>query len=68
MIGSNKTNRVILGETVQKLTFPNNYNPKNAYNPDGSTFYTFGTGIGAALSSSLYLQPTFQRAASPFRS
>ncbi len=60
VIGSNKVNRVILGETVQKLSFPNNYNPKNAYNPDGSTFYTFGTGIGAALSSSLYLQPTFQ--------
>jgi hypothetical protein len=60
VIGSNKVNRVILGETVQKLSFPNAYNPKNAYNPDGSTFYTFGTGLGAALASSLYLQPTFQ--------
>jgi hypothetical protein len=59
-IGSNKTNRIILGETVQKLDFPNSYNPKNAYNPDGTTFYTFGTGIGAALASSLYLQPNFQ--------
>jgi hypothetical protein len=60
VIGSNKTNRVILGETVQKLDFPNDYNPKNAYNPDGSTFYTFGTGLGQALASSLYLQPNFQ--------
>jgi Carboxypeptidase regulatory-like domain len=60
VIGSTKTNRVILGETVQKLNFPNDYNPKNAYNPDGSTFYTFGTGIGQALASSLYLQPSFQ--------
>jgi hypothetical protein len=60
VIGSNKTNRAFIGETVQKLDFPNSYNPKNAYNPDGSTFYTFGTGIGAALASSLYLQPNFQ--------
>jgi carboxypeptidase family protein len=60
VIGSNKTNRIVLGETVQKLNFPNDYNPKNAYNPDGSTFYTFGTGIGQALASSLYLQPNFQ--------
>lgn len=60
VIGSTKTNRVVLGETVQKLAFPNDYNPKNTYNPNGTTFYTFGTGIGAALSSSLYLQPSFQ--------
>ena len=60
VIGNNKTNRVILGETVQKLAFPNAYNPTNAYNPNGSTFYTFGTGIGQALASSLYLQPNFQ--------
>ncbi len=59
VIGSNKTNRIILGETVQKLNFPNTYNPVNAYNPDKTTFYTFGTGIGAALASSLYLEPTF---------
>lgn len=60
VIGSNKTNRIILGDTVQKLSFPNNYNPKNAYNPDGSTFYTFGTGVGAALASGLYLNPNSQ--------
>jgi Carboxypeptidase regulatory-like domain len=59
VIGSTKTNRVILGETVQKLAFPNTYNPLNTYNPTGPTFYTFGTGIGAALASSLYLQPAF---------
>jgi Carboxypeptidase regulatory-like domain len=60
VIGSDMVNRVILGETVQKLNFPNSYNPTNAYNPaPGSTFYTFGTGIGAALASSLYLQPSF---------
>jgi hypothetical protein len=59
VIGYNKTNRVILGETVQKLYFPNTYNPTNAYNPDKTTFYTFGTGIGAALASGLYLQPSF---------
>ena len=52
--------RVILGETVQKLNFPNAYNPKNAYNPAGSTFYTFGTGVGQALASSLYLDPNAQ--------
>jgi len=60
VIGNNKTNRIILGETVQKLNFPNDYNPKNAYNPDGTTFYTFGTGVGQALASSLYLNPNFQ--------
>jgi hypothetical protein len=60
LIGSTKTNRIILGETVQKLSFPNAYNPKNDYNPDGTTFYTFGTGLGAALASSLYLQPSVQ--------
>ena len=60
VIGNNMVNRVILGETVQKLDFPNDYNPKNAYNPDGSTFYTFGDGVGQALASSLYLEPNNQ--------
>ena len=59
VIGNTKTNRIVLGETVQKLNFPNAYNPKNDYNPDGPTYYTFGTGIGAALASGLYLQPSF---------
>ena len=53
-IGSNMTNRAILGETVQKFSFP------NTFNPDGSTFYTFGNGTGPALASSLYLNPNAQ--------
>ncbi|MGA2727467.1 MAG: carboxypeptidase-like regulatory domain-containing protein [Terracidiphilus sp.] len=54
VIGDNKTNRVFLGETVQKLSFP------NTYNPDGSTFFTFSDGTGPALASSLYLNPNAQ--------
>jgi hypothetical protein len=54
VIGSNKTNQVTLGETVQKLSFP------NSYNPDGSTFFTFSDGTGPALASSLYLNPNAQ--------
>jgi carboxypeptidase family protein len=53
-IGNNKTNRVYLGETVQKYSFPNDYNP------DGSTFFTFSDGTGPALASSLYLNPNAQ--------
>ncbi len=53
-IGSNKFNQLFLGETVQKLSFPNNYNP------DGSTFFTFGDGTQAALASSFYLNPNSQ--------
>jgi Carboxypeptidase regulatory-like domain len=52
VIGSNKTNRIFAGETVQKYSFP------NTYNPDGSTFLTFSDGTGPALASSLYLQPS----------
>lgn len=51
VIGTRATNRFYLGETVQKLSFPNTYNPL------GSTFYTFGDGADQALASSLYLQP-----------
>ena len=54
VIGSNKTNQVSLGETVQKLSFP------NTFNPDGSTFFTFSDGTGPALASSLYLNPNAQ--------
>ncbi|HEY1742624.1 MAG TPA: carboxypeptidase-like regulatory domain-containing protein [Granulicella sp.] len=54
VIGSNKTNQFFIGETVQKYSFP------NTYNPDGSTFFTFGDGTQAALASSLYLNPSFQ--------
>lgn len=53
-IGSTMTNRAFLGETVQKYSFP------NSFNPDGSTFYTFGNGTGPALASSLYLNPNAQ--------
>ncbi len=53
-IGSNKFNQLFIGETVQKLSFPNNFNP------DGSTFFTFGDGTQAALASSLYLNPNAQ--------
>jgi hypothetical protein len=53
-LGGNKINRVFLGEVVQKLSFP------NAYNPDGSTFFTFSDGTGPALASSLYLTPNAQ--------
>lgn len=54
VIGSNKTNRVFAGETVQKYSFP------NTYNPEGSTFLTFSDGTGPALASSLYLNPNAQ--------
>ena len=53
-IGTNKFNQFFIGETVQKYSFP------NAFNPDGSTFLTFGDGTQAALASSLYLNPSSQ--------
>jgi Carboxypeptidase regulatory-like domain len=53
-IGANKTNSFYIGETVQKYDFP------NTFNPDGTTFLTFGTGTGASLTSSLYLNPSNQ--------
>jgi hypothetical protein len=55
LIGSTKTNRIYAGETVQSLNFP------NTFNPDGSTFFTFGDGANSApVDSSLYLQPEAQ--------
>jgi len=54
LIGNTKTNRITAGQTVQKLAFP------NTYNPDGSTFFTFSDGTGPALASSLYLNPNAQ--------
>ena len=57
VIGNNKTNRVFLGETVQKYSFP------NEFNPDGSTFFTFGDGAdgdGQGVESSLYQNPGLQ--------
>jgi hypothetical protein len=54
VIGSNKTNHIYAGETVQKYSFP------NSFNPTGSTFLTFSDGTGPALASSLYLNPNAQ--------
>lgn len=54
VIGANKSNQVILGEVVQKYSFP------NTFNPTGSTFFTFSDGTQAALASSLYLNPNSQ--------
>ena len=54
IIGNNITNRVILGDTVQKLAFP------NAFNPMGDVFYEFSDGTGAAMASNLYLNPNSQ--------
>jgi hypothetical protein len=54
VIGANKTNKVYLGETVEKYSFP------NAYNPTGSTWFLFGDGTQASLASTLYLNPSFQ--------
>jgi hypothetical protein len=54
VIGTNKTNRIFAGQTVQKLSFP------RTFNPSGSTFLTFGDGTGPSLTSSLYLNPNAQ--------
>ncbi len=54
VIGSNKTNRATIGDTVQKYGFP------NQYNPDGNVFYTFSDGTGPAIVSSEYLNPSQQ--------
>lgn len=54
VIGTDMTNRAMFGQTVQKYSFPNDFNP------DKSTFYTFSDGTGPALASSLYLNPNAQ--------
>ena len=54
VIGNNKTNRLILGDTVQKYAFP------NAFNPMGDVFYEFSDGTGPAMASNLYLNPNSQ--------
>ena len=51
VIGNNKTNRVFLGETVQKVSFPNNYNPQ------GPVSFTFGDGADVSMASNLFLIP-----------
>lgn len=53
-IGTTKTNQVFLGETVQKVGFPDQYNPQ------GSTAFTFGDGADTSLTSNLYLWPSSQ--------
>jgi len=53
-IGSTKVNQLFLGETVQKLAYPNDFNP------DGSTWLAFADGTGPALASTLYLNPNTQ--------
>ena len=51
VIGANKTNRVWLGETVEKYSFPNNYDPM------GSTAFTFSDGADQSMTSDLYTWP-----------
>lgn len=51
VIGSNKTNQLFLGETVENYSFP------NLYNPDGATEFLFGDGTQASLASNFYLSP-----------
>lgn len=51
VIGQHITNRVFLGETVQKVAFPIDYNPT------GSTAFTFGDGADNAMASNPYIWP-----------
>ena len=51
VIGQNKTNRVFLGEVVQKVGFP------ISFNPTGSTAFTFGDGADQALVANPYIWP-----------
>jgi len=51
VIGENKTNRFFLGETVQKVAFPIDYNPT------GTTAYTFGDGADQGLASNPNIWP-----------
>jgi hypothetical protein len=56
-IGANKSNQAFAGETVEKYSFPNDFNP------DKSTFFTFSDGAdsdGEGVSSSLYQNPDAQ--------
>jgi hypothetical protein len=51
VIGPNKTNRFFVGDVVQKVAFPINYNPT------GSTAFTFSDGIGNGLAANPYIWP-----------
>ncbi len=58
LISSNTTNRLTLGETVQKLSSVVTFNPSSAtWNPNGTTNYTFDDGTGPALVSAMYDAP-----------
>jgi len=56
LMNSHITNRLTLGEVVQKVGFLTSWNP----NPSGTTSYTFADGTGPALVSPFYLAPTQQ--------
>jgi hypothetical protein len=57
-IGSAATNRLFLGDVVQKSANQVIGNPSDStWNPNGTTFFTFDDGTGPALVSSLYLAP-----------
>jgi hypothetical protein len=51
VLGQNKTNRFFIGDVVQKLAFPIDYNPT------GTTAFTFGDGADNALTSNPYIWP-----------
>jgi hypothetical protein len=58
LISPTATNRVYLGEVVQKQSNLVVGNPSDStWNPNGTTFFTFDDGTGPALVSSLYLAP-----------
>ena len=52
------TNRFAIGEVVQKLTFPINW--QSNWVPQESTSFTFADGTGPALLSPMYLTPNSQ--------
>ena len=54
VIGANKTNRVYLGDVVQKLSFP------ITHNPTGSTAFTFSDGADQGLASNPNIWPNSQ--------
>lgn len=51
VISPTKTNHVFLGDVVQKVAFP------IEYNPTGTTAFTFGDGADQALTSNPYIWP-----------
>lgn len=51
VIGQNKTNRLFLGDVVQKVAFP------IEYNPTGSTAFTFGDGADNGMAANPYIWP-----------